>query len=132
MLYRDTCNNSCCKASNGCSGGYIQSVAKWVIQNGGIGLESSYPYIGKNGRCEDLKSHWKQNAATIAKVYSCTTEAEVKAALDAGHPVDTGMYVYNDFTYYKGGIYEYVTGKKIGGHAVLICGYNDRKGNDKS
>ena len=33
--------------------------------------------------------------------------------------------VYEDFMHYKSGIYSYTTGKKLGGHAILLVGYND-------
>jgi C1A family cysteine protease len=35
------------------------------------------------------------------------------------------MMVYADFMQYKSGIYSYTTGKQLGGHAVLLVGYND-------
>ena len=35
------------------------------------------------------------------------------------------MLVYEDFRHYKSGIYSRVSGKYLGGHAVLLVGYND-------
>ena len=35
------------------------------------------------------------------------------------------MMVYEDLMHYKSGIYSHVTGEKLGGHAVLLIGYND-------
>ncbi|MBF0502216.1 MAG: fibronectin type III domain-containing protein [Candidatus Riflebacteria bacterium] len=48
----------------------------------------------------------------------------IKQALLTG-PVVGGMDVYTDFFYYKGGIYQHVTGSFVGGHAILLIGYDD-------
>ena len=38
-------------------------------------------------------------------------------------PVETGFMVYEDFYNYKSGIYSYVSGSLLGGHAVKIIGW---------
>ena len=43
-------------------------------------------------------------------------------------PIVVGFMVYEDFRDYKSGVYKYVHGKFLGGHAVLIVGYNKAKG----
>ena len=35
------------------------------------------------------------------------------------------MTVYNDFYSYTSGVYSHVTGSYLGGHAILIVGYDD-------
>jgi C1A family cysteine protease len=35
--------------------------------------------------------------------------------------------VYEDFKHYKSGVYSYVSGKKLGGHAILLVGYDDKE-----
>ena len=50
---------------------------------------------------------------------------DIKESLDNG-PVPCGMGVYEDFMYYTGGVYEYTGGEDyLGGHAVLIVGWDD-------
>jgi cathepsin B len=37
--------------------------------------------------------------------------------------METGFQVWEDFTHYKGGIYQYEYGTWLGGHAVKIIGW---------
>lgn len=116
---------SCCTSSSGCNGGYISSVATWIKSNGGIHLEANYPYVsgtdGNSGTCKNTTG----SKYTVGGYKSCSSNAAVKSALDQGFPVDTGMKVYEDFRYYKTGVYKYTTGNYLGGHAVIIVGYDD-------
>lgn len=116
---------SCCTSSSGCQGGYIASVAQWIINKGGIHMEKDWAYTsgsnGQNGTCKTVTG----TKYTISSVSNVSSNSAIKAALDAGLPVDTGMYVYGDFMYYKSGIYKHVSGDYKGGHAVVIVGYND-------
>ncbi|RJQ35689.1 hypothetical protein C4566_00135 [Candidatus Parcubacteria bacterium] len=54
----------------------------------------------------------------------------IKKALVEDGPVMAGMYVYEDFFYYSGGIYQHTDGQFLGGHAVLIVGYGTYDGFD--
>jgi len=45
-----------------------------------------------------------------------------------GGPVDTAFTVYSDFYNYKSGIYKYVSGGKLGGHAVRLVGWGEENG----
>jgi hypothetical protein len=55
------------------------------------------------------------------------TPEEIKEAL-LERPIPTSMTVFEDFLFYKSGVYHHVTGEALGGHAVLIVGYNDDEG----
>ena len=44
--------------------------------------------------------------------------------------METGFEVYEDFLSYKRGIYEHVTGKMLGGHAVKILGWGHENNTD--
>lgn len=115
---------SCCTSSSGCNGGYIASTASWVKSKGGALLESAYPYTsgsGNTGTCKNL-SGTRYNINGHSNVSS---DAAIKASLDSGNVINTGMYVYEDFYNYKSGVYKHTTGNYLGGHAVVICGYND-------
>jgi C1A family cysteine protease len=115
---------SCCTSSSGCNGGYIASVADWVKSKGGVFTESVYPYTsgsGQTGTCLS-KTGTKYN---IGGHSACGNDSQIKNALNSGKPVNTGMKVYRDFQSYKSGIYKYTTGEYLGGHAVVIVGYDD-------
>jgi C1A family cysteine protease len=89
--------------------------------------ESAYPYTsgsGTTGTCKTCSG----TKYTISGYSSATSNSAIKAAIDKGNPVDTGMYVYDDFFNYSGGVYKHVSGSYAGGHAVVICGYDDGKG----
>lgn len=51
----------------------------------------------------------------------------IKMQLAQGHPVIFGMFVYDNFMDYKGGIYDRTQGRKLGGHAMCLIGYDDSK-----
>jgi C1A family cysteine protease len=38
----------------------------------------------------------------------------------------TTMLVYEDFIFYKGGVYKHVTGEQLGGHAITLVGWDDQ------
>ncbi len=52
----------------------------------------------------------------------------VKAALAEDLPVVAGFQIYENFYRYRGGIYDRVEGRSLGGHAMCIVGYDDKKG----
>lgn len=53
--------------------------------------------------------------------------AALKAAVYNRGPVNVGYMVYEDFSSYRSGVYEYTWGKAQGGHGVVIVGYDDTK-----
>ena len=42
--------------------------------------------------------------------------------------VETAFTVYKDFIYYKEGVYQHVTGAKLGGHAIMLIGWGEENG----
>ncbi|KYK28850.1 MAG: peptidase C1 [Theionarchaea archaeon] len=92
----------------------------------GIPDQDCFPYKAKNmpcSSCEDRDEraikirHWR-------KIYS---ESEAKEWIYRKGPVVTGMEVCEDFYDYRGGIYEYATGKEKGYHAIALFGYDDEE-----
>lgn len=45
-------------------------------------------------------------------------------------PVQASVQIYEDFLNYKSGVYQHVTGKYAGGHAVRIIGWGVENGTD--
>jgi C1A family cysteine protease len=115
----------------GCKGGWLDNAFRWVINNGGITWEASYPYIGKaSGKCEAPKP-----TALRLRNYGFVpeTEAALMQAV-ALQPVAVTMNVDDPcFQHYYNGVYNgscswngvYTGGScgKVPNHAVTIVGY---------
>jgi len=94
---------------------------QWIIQNGGICLESDYPYTGQDGSCQTSC----QSAATISSFTDVTSgnENALQVAVNIG-PVSIAIEADQAvFQMYQGGI---ITSPACGtnlDHGVLIVGY---------
>ncbi|MEI8025164.1 MAG: C1 family peptidase [Pseudomonadota bacterium] len=113
----------------GCDSGSFPQLAAMSLQSSGTTDEACTPYtLGRMGmskgasECADVKSR-------LHKIdgYTSLSKSKIKAALQNG-PVTTAMAVFEDFMFYKSGIYQHTTGKRLGGHAVGIVGYDDVAG----
>lgn len=112
-----------CSGAGSCQGGQLNPT---FIKTTGLPLESAYPYTATDGTCSAAAPGWQDSTYTIGNWGSVShTVAALKAALNKYGPLPVGMMVYEDFMHYKNGIYSYTTGKKLGGHGVLLVGYND-------
>ena len=52
----------------------------------------------------------------------------IKTELMTNGPLEVSFFVYEDFLTYKSGIYQHVTGKYLGGHAVKLVGWGVEDG----
>ena len=122
-----------CSSAGSCNGGYIGTASEY-IRNTGIPPETYFPYTASSAddSCSNAQVGWQNNVYKIASwSYVNTTSVSIEAiknALNSYGPLVTTFDVYQDFDYYKTGVYEHVYGNLRGGHAVLIVGYNDDVG----
>jgi len=112
-----------CSGIGSCDGGTLDGD---FIRNVGIPPEKFYPYSAQNGACEDVKEGW-QTASFKINTWGSVPKSlnAIKEALVQYGPLPTALWVYEDLMHYKSGVYSYTTGKKLGGHAILLVGYDD-------
>lgn len=116
--------STCCNAGD-CGGGDHGSALAFIV-NPGIPDEACFPYKAKNADCSERCSDWQSRMKKAASSYNIAsiTVPPLKEALRKG-PVAVSFMVYEDFQAYKGGVYEYTYGSFLGGHAVVLAGWDD-------
>jgi len=105
----------------GCNGCYVPNSYNFLV-NIGTTDENSDPYQAVNGTCPGSSP---PIVAKLSRWDPVTQSADQLKAAVSLHPITVAFDVYNDFYYYKGGVYEHVTGNLVGGHAVCIVGWDD-------
>jgi len=115
----------------GCNGGYASVVMQWIMNNGGMATEKSYPYLMQDGYCKSKD----MSSGVVLKGYVNVTGSEpglldavalnpVAVAIDASHP---------EFRYYTSGVYYQANCGNTPDdldHEVLAVGYGTYQGQD--
>lgn len=142
---------SCCGSTcgMGCQGGYtIEALRFWKSSGAVTGgdysgagcmpysfapckkspcVESSTPSCKTTCQEKYTTAEYKtdKHYGTTAYKLSTTTNAVATIQYEIYHngPVVASYKVYEDFYQYKSGVYHYVSGKLVGGHAVKIIGW---------
>ncbi|XP_059423990.1 cathepsin S-like [Carassius carassius] len=113
-----------------CSCCWITAAFQYVIDNGGIDSESSYPYEGVQGPCRYDPS---KRAAMCSKYYSVRKgdEEALKQAVANIGPISVSIDATRpQFIMYHSGVYNDPSCSKIINHAVLVVGYGAIAGQD--
>ncbi|CAL6110397.1 Cathepsin_B [Hexamita inflata] len=122
---------SCDTMNDGCIGGNM-ILAQQFIKKTGLVTEKCLSYKSMNNvtgkcpqTCDDGSAFVLTKSVSFADV--CANEESIKAALLQG-AVQTGFTVYEDFLYYKSGVYTHQYGLIVGGHGVAMVGYGEENG----
>ncbi len=110
-----------CGAGHACRQGWnFDAALRHLRDQGGVGLESGFPYRPQNQACRQTPA-----VARVLAWDTCNAATARKQAIVTGGPVIAGMRVFEDFAYYRSGVYRQVTGEFQGLHAVAVVGYSD-------
>ncbi|KAI0981579.1 hypothetical protein GJ496_002894 [Pomphorhynchus laevis] len=113
----------------GCAGGTMENSYVYLIRNGGIGSYQSYPYVGQQERCKNVKSVFNFDA--LARIPYGNEEELLSACIRS--PVSVGMDAsQSDFLSYSSGIYDNPRcSSTVLNHAVLLVGFGELTENGK-
>jgi C1A family cysteine protease len=123
-----------CSNAGSCDGGGIGTAAEH-LRKSGIPKEACYTYRAYNTECglictDSLGLYSSYNIQNWVNI--CDGSAPdinvLKSMLVTLGPLSVGYAVYEDFYSYRSGIYSHVSGDKMGLHAVLLVGFDDREG----
>jgi cathepsin F len=122
----------CDTSDSGCNGGLMELSFTWLKKNGGINLDSDYPYTGRKSTCKQDKTKWADFTVTgyvklgsSSSTWSPVDEDEVKEFLYETGPLAIALNA-NPLQTYTGGILD-LTKTQCNpdgmNHAVLLVGY---------
>ncbi|MED6112019.1 hypothetical protein PIB30_057773 [Stylosanthes scabra] len=119
----------CDPESKGCHEGYVYQAFNWVMSNGGIALDATYPYEGKKLTCQS--SQIVHNNATIDGYGHVPQSDKGLFCATAKQPVSVCLNAV-DFQFYHSGIYDgqNCAPTDYSNHCVLIVGYDSIEGQD--
>jgi len=116
--------------NEGCNGGLMTNAFKYIIANGGLDTEASYPYTGEAGKC---KFNPKTVGATLSSYV--TVESGSESALEdqiVKGPVSVAIDASSQsFQLYDSGVYydKECSSTQLD-HGVLVVGYGTDNGSE--
>lgn len=116
-----------CSCSNCCTSGLDREIALSYVRDKGVPDEKCFPYTPKNQPCNPCSDRAKRIIKIQGWRKICNV-SQAKEWIARKGPLVGSMVVYEDFVYYRGGIYKHISGKALGGHCISIVGYNDVEG----
>jgi cathepsin L len=111
--------------NKGCDGGLMDEAFKYVIQNNGLDVESTYPYTAKDGTtCKFTVANVGARIKSFVDVASRNEDA-LKTAVGTVGPVSVAIDAsHNSFQLYESGVYHQLlcSATRLD-HGVLAVGY---------
>lgn len=108
---------------DGCGGGWPDNAMQYVIDNGGVDTESSYPYTAQDGSCSFNNITIGAKIHDVVRLPSGNMSSLYKALGHIG-PISVALDAEYDFQLYKSGIFNSTECSQTQlDHAVLAVGY---------
>ncbi|KAK9164807.1 hypothetical protein Syun_005709 [Stephania yunnanensis] len=140
---------ACCgfMCGDGCDGGYPIAAWKYLVRNGVVtnkcdpyfddigcshpGCEPAFPTPKCEKKCKEKNQIWEESKHFSVNAYRISSDPhDIMAEIYKNGPVEVSFTVYEDFAYYKSGVYKHVTGDVMGGHAVKLIGWGTTEEGD--
>lgn len=137
---------SCCgfACGSGCNGGFPFRAWQYFVRSGVVSSECE-PYFDTKGcqhpGCEPLyptpecvqeckdNTDWQTSKYYASSAYGVGSDPyDIMAEVYTNGPVEVSFHVFEDFAHYKSGVYHYVSGDFLGGHAVKLIGWGTTDG----
>lgn len=119
-------NNRQCNPGDPRYGWHLPAALDFMIDEGAC-FELNYPYLPVNQKA--LLVEGTERTLKLRGYDSTSKRDQMKRWLFEEGPLAADYIVYQDFiAYWNGGasgVYSHVTGSLLGGHAVLVVGYDD-------
>jgi len=116
----------CDTADQGCNGGDPREALGWVVQQGGLELESCYPYIAEDESCKQTQCTASPNLAISTVIPVAEDENTIYQQLQS-MPLSICADA-QPWQYYSGGV---LTAAQCGlsiDHAIQLTGYSPSQG----
>jgi len=112
--------------NQGCNGGLMNDAFEWIVQNQGIGSESSYPYHARDGTCQRVPS-----VATISGYKNVQQGSEDSLMTNLqSQPIAIAIEAdQSSFQFYRSGVFTGPCGQQLD-HGVLLVGSGTDGGQD--
>eukprot|EP01132_Coremiostelium_polycephalum_P001273 gene1273-1603_t len=104
---------------DGCAGGLQPNAYTYIIKNGGIDTESSYPYLAVDNKCSFKPQNIGAKISNFTMVSS--NETQMAAVLSVNGPLAIAADA-EEWQFYEGGVFDFPCGKTLD-HGILIVGY---------
>ncbi|XP_060190013.1 zingipain-2-like [Lycium barbarum] len=119
----------CTTENNGCYGGLITTAYDFIVKNGGIALESNYPYEEYQDSCRSAQEGM-DSTVKMSRYETLPSSESALLKVASQQPVSIGIAVTEEFHMYQSGIYDGSCDDQLN-HAVTIIGYGTNEDGTK-